>query len=107
MTRADLAALFDEQGREVEGAHAHSNRIFATFGDVEELGPEDLIELVGSTLDQLFEKTGTSIDHVNLIAASCFWHSLMGVGSDGRPTTPVFGWANTRAGHAAKVRPFP
>lgn len=96
------AALFDEQGQEIEGAQAHSNRIFATFGDVEELDANDLIELVGRTLDQLFEKAGQSIDGVELIAASCFWHSLVGVGSDGRPTTPVFGWANTRAGRAAQ-----
>src|SRR5450432_2603079 len=96
------AALFDAQGREIEGAKAHSNRIFATFGDVEELEANDLIELIGRTLDQLFENAGPSIDRVELIAASCFWHSLMGVSSDSRPTTPVFGWANTRAGHAAK-----
>jgi gluconokinase len=96
------ASLFDENGREVEGAQAHNNRIFATLGDVEELGAEDLIELVSRTIDQLFEKAGPAVDRVDLMAASCFWHSLMGVGSDGRPTTPVFGWANTRAGQAAK-----
>ena len=96
------AALFDEQGQEIQGAQAHSNRIFATFGDVEELDANDLIELIGRTLDQLFENAGQLIDSVGLIAASCFWHSLMGVSSEGRPTTPVFGWANTRAGHAAK-----
>ena len=96
------AALFNEQGREIAGAQAHSNRVFATFGDVEELDASDLIELIGRTLDQLFENAGPSIERVELIAASCFWHSLMGVGSDGRPTTPVFGWANTRAGQAAK-----
>lgn len=96
------ASLFDEQGREIEGAQAHNNRIFANLGDVEELDANDLIELVGHTFDQLFEKAGSAIDHVQLIAASCFWHSLMGIGSDERPTTPIFGWANTRASHAAK-----
>lgn len=96
------AALFNEQGQEIEGTQAHSNRIFATFGDVEELDPNDLIELVSCTLDQLFENAGRSVDRVELIAASCFWHSVMGIGADGRPTTPVFGWANTRAGGAAK-----
>lgn len=96
------AALFDEQGKEIEGAQAHSHRIFATFGDVEELDAGELIELVGRTLDQLFENAGPGIDRVKLIAASCFWHSLMGVDNAGRPTTPVFGWANTRAGLAAK-----
>jgi gluconokinase len=95
------AALFDDQGREIEGASAHANRIFATFADVEELDPDDLIELVGQTIDQLFDNASQSIDRVKLIAASCFWHSLMGVGADGRPTTPVLGWANTRAGSAA------
>ena len=58
------AALFDEQGRAIEGAQAHTNRIFATFGDVEELDANDLIELVGRTIDQLFENTGESIKHI-------------------------------------------
>jgi gluconokinase len=96
------AALFDEQGREIQGAQAHSNRIFATFSDVEELDANDLIELIGRTFDQLFENAGRSVDRVELIAASCFSQSLMGVNSEGQPTTPVFGWANTRAGHAAR-----
>ena len=96
------AALFDEHGEELDGTQARSSRIFATFGDVEELDADDLLELIGRTLDQLFENAGGSIEHVKLIAASCFWHSLLGVDSEGRPTTPVLGWANTRAGHAAR-----
>jgi len=96
------AALFNEQGQECEGAQAQNSRIFATFGDVEELDANDLIELIGRTLDQLFENAGPSIERVEFIAASCFWHSLLGVTSEGRPTTPVLGWANTRAGQAAK-----
>ena len=96
------ASLFDEQGREINGAQAHNKRIFATFGDVEELDADDLVDLIGRTLDQLFEVAGPAIDQVKLIAASCFWHSLLGVDRAGRPTTPVLGWANTRAGQAAK-----
>jgi sugar (pentulose or hexulose) kinase len=96
------AALFAEQCREIEGARAHSNRDFASLGEVEELDANELFELVGRTLDQLFENAGSAIDRVHLIAASCFWHSLMGVDTDWRPTTPIFGWANTSAGHAAQ-----
>jgi hypothetical protein len=64
------AALFNEQGKEIEGAQAHSNRIFATFGDVDELDANDLIELIGRTLDQLFENARQSIDRVELIVST-------------------------------------
>ncbi|HYY59413.1 MAG TPA: gluconokinase, partial [Pyrinomonadaceae bacterium] len=31
------------------------------------------------------------------VAVSCFWHSLVGIDSEGRAVTPLFGWADTRA----------
>src|SRR5258708_7851063 len=75
------AALFDEQGQECEGAQAQNSRIFTTFGDVEELDANELIELIGRTIDQLFENAGPSIERVEFIAVSCFWHSLLGISS--------------------------
>jgi gluconokinase len=39
------------------------------------------------------------------IGISCFWHSLIGVGEDGRAVTPVLSWADTRAqAQARKLR---
>lgn len=96
------AVLFNEQGCEIDGAHARANRVFAGLGGVDELDPAELIELVGRTVDELFVNNQDWIDRIETIAVACFWHSLIGLGADGRPTTPVFGWANTSAGRAAE-----
>ncbi|MGH9928359.1 MAG: gluconokinase [Pyrinomonadaceae bacterium] len=91
------AALFDERGRQVEGAGVRSNyqretSDFATFD------AETLLEEVAQTLDALLARE--SITRIELIAISCFWHSLVGVDPAGRATTPVLGWADSRAAAA-------
>ncbi|MEP6568622.1 MAG: gluconokinase [Acidobacteriota bacterium] len=90
------AALFDELGHELEGASVSSNyppghRDFATFDAAQ------LLEHVAQTIDALFVKFPGSSMRVELIAVSCFWHSLVGVDADARATTPVLGWADARA----------
>lgn len=44
-------------------------------------------------------KTG----EIEYVAASSFWHSLVGVDAKGKPTTKVFGWADTRSREYTKV----
>jgi gluconokinase len=34
---------------------------------------------------------------IEYVAASSFWHSLVGVDKKGVPTTKIFGWADTRS----------
>ena len=89
------AALFDEQGSELQGASVRSSyqpktRNFATFD------AEKLLGHVAETIDALFVRFPESNTRVELIAVSCFWHSLVGVDEAGRATTPVLGWADAR-----------
>jgi gluconokinase len=95
------AALFYERGDEIDGASARTNRRIATAADMEEIDADDLVEQVGRTIDALFLRSPQSITRVELVAISCFWHSLVGIDSDGRPTTPVLGWAHTQAAKTA------
>jgi len=90
------AALFDHHGREIEGAsvrtnYRHTTTAFATFD------AETLLEQVARTIDSLFARFPESTIRVELISISCFWHSLMGVDTAGNATTPVLGWADSRA----------
>jgi len=90
------AALFDQQGREIDGAsvrasYGHTPTDFATFD------AEVLLEQVAKTIDSLFAKIPESAIRIELISLSCFWHSLMGVDDGGQATTPVLGWADSRA----------
>lgn len=90
------AALFDEQGREILGAnvradYGRASTDFATFD------AETLLEQVAKTIDTLFAKFPGPTTRIELISVSCFWHSLMGVDDAGKATTPVLGWADSRA----------
>jgi gluconokinase len=93
------AALFDEsgvaiRGAEVQRAYADSNHDLATFN------AEVLLEQVIQAINELFCKPASASARIELIALSCFWHSLVGVDESHVPTTPVFSWADLRAADA-------
>ncbi|HEV7799011.1 MAG TPA: gluconokinase [Pyrinomonadaceae bacterium] len=97
------AALFDERGREIGGASIRVDRWGRwqlNTTDFSLLDADTLLEQVAQTLDALFAKVYQSATRIELIAISCFWHSLLGVNATGRATTPVLGWADSRAAAA-------
>lgn len=93
------AALFDESGCAIPGTAAQrvygdSQRDLATFdADV-------LLEEVSQTIDAVFADPRYFRARIELIALSCFWHSLLGVDDAGLATTPVFSWADVRTADA-------
>ena len=91
------AALFDERGNEVPGAQVRSRRSGPVSG-FGEFDPDQLVDEVVNTIDQLLRHSNKQID---LIAISAFWHSLLGIDAGGRPTTPLLTWADTRAAQFA------
>jgi len=90
------AALFDHHGREIEGAGVRAN-YWRTITDFATFDAETLLEQVARTIDSLFATFPESAIRIELISISCFWHSLMGVDTAGNATTPVLGWADSRA----------
>jgi len=96
------AALFDDQGGELEGASVRVDSRTARYDDFRSIDADDLVEEVADALDALFAKLYGSITPIELISVSCFWHSLVGVDDAARATTPVFGWADSRSAAAAK-----
>jgi gluconokinase len=80
------AASFDERGELIVSAQAVRER----NADFTEVSPDFLVDEVVKTLDQLRVKP-------ERVAISTFWHSLMGVDANGKPTTPLLTWADTRA----------
>lgn len=100
-TSGARAALFDERGCEVAG---HSIRVDTHASRLAESGAIDadvLLNHVFETLDALFANFYEPDTRIELIAISCFWHSLLGVDDADRPTTPVFGWSDRRSARAA------
>ena len=95
------AALFDDQGNEISGAQVSSQRSAAAFSDLGVLDGDVIVSQVIETIDDLLATTVENGHHIRVIAISCFWHSLIGIDSNGRATTPVFSWADTRAATSA------
>jgi gluconokinase len=93
------AALFDENGCAISGAE-----IQESYGDITRdlatFDAEALLERVTQTIDGLFCMAAASSARIELIAVSCFWHSLLGVDQSGAAITPVFSWADQRAADA-------
>ena len=93
------AALFHEDGNQVEGAQAITRCSVSNFA---ELDPEALVAEVKKTVDPLLTTPVSTASQIDTIAISTFWHSLVGVDAEGRPTTPLLTWADTRAVPEAK-----
>jgi gluconokinase len=95
------AALFDEHGSEIKGASIRISRWNVGVSGFATIDPDALVEEVAQAIDALFEKLYDPEIHIQFIAVSCFWHSLVGVDPRGTPTTTVFGWADRSAAGAA------
>ena len=96
------ASLFDERGCEIDGASVRIQQALSEIGDFSVTDAEAGFELVTQTIDALLDQPYQTGAQIQLIAISCFWHSLLGVDAHGLATTPVFGWADTRAATAVK-----
>jgi gluconokinase len=95
------AALFDDHGNEIKGAQINSPRTLASFSDFGELDADAIVEQVVETVDDLLSVSLAAAGSIKLISISSFWHSLIGVDADGRATTPLLTWADTRAANIA------
>ncbi|HJP93357.1 MAG TPA: gluconokinase [Pyrinomonadaceae bacterium] len=94
------AALFDEHGRPT-GVQVRNSRDRAPVSDFAELDPDVLVDEVIKTIDELFTYHYHSAGQLELIAISAFWHSLLGIDAEGRPSTQLLTWADTRAAQVA------
>ena len=61
---------------------------------------DELLGLVVRAIDGALSNAGDS--PVSGVAMSTFWHSVLGLDREGRPTTPVLTWADRRAAGAAR-----
>lgn len=93
------ACVYDEHGRPLGHAEAQT-RYDVTHGrgGAAELDPDHLVAVTRAARDEALGEAGG----VDATGCSCFWHSLLGLGADGRPTTPVLLWQDTRSAPQAE-----
>ena len=97
------AMLFDGRGDEIESAGVQlSDDLYQALSSGSDADADALIYHVLRAIDLLLELSADRVSRVNLVAISCFWHSLVGINTEGIAITPVFGWADTRAARVAE-----
>lgn len=95
-TSSVRAALYDIEGREIEGTQARIvRRLCTTLEGGADINADEAVEQVANCLDALIARVANI--KIETVAVSCFWHSLVGVDREARALTPVYGWADTRA----------
>lgn len=100
-TSSVRAALYDFAGNVVPETVVKKERtVHFTEDGGAELTADEAFSQVCEAIEDVLSKTTQTIDYV---AASCFWHSLVGVDADGNATTNVFTWAETRPAEYVKT----
>ena len=91
--------LFDTRGRALPNAEVQIAYTQTTTADGGvQTDPEALLALTVNCLKQLVRKTDKeTCGRIAGVGVSCFWHSLVGVGKEGRAVTPLYSWADSRA----------
>lgn len=98
-TSSVRAALFDEQANIILASLTSIVHHPATTPDGgAEMDADSVLQRVERVVDGALAVGGSG--SIRSVAISTYWHSMLGVDGLGRPVTPVYIWADTRAAHA-------
>lgn len=103
-TSSIRALLYDTAGYEVEdidGRVAYEMRMTQDGGV--EIDADHLVALTCEAIDEAIEEAGKLADEICGVGLCTFWHSLIGVGADGTPLTPLYNWNDTRSSDDARA----
>ena len=91
-------ALFDSLGRMLPMTLARiERRLAATRDGGAEIDADKAFRQVVVTINSSLENSAKIDGEIVAVASCTFWHSLMGIDKSGKPTTPVYGWADNRS----------
>ena len=102
-TSSVRAVVYDPQGRMDETSLSDLPYKVQTKepGEVSS-NPDPLVELITQSIDQALKAARKQNVAIVAAATSCYWHSLVGVDKNGRPTTELLTWADTRSAAEAQ-----
>ncbi len=102
-TSSTRAMLFDCRAKAVPGCLAQvPYRLHTSPSGAAEFDPEELVTAVVEAIDRLLHQAGPRTGEIGGAAIDTLVTTIMGVDSGGRPTTPVYTFADTR--NAADAR---
>jgi gluconokinase len=101
-TSSVRAVVYDQRGRLVDATFAEVAYQLdtSTPGQASSDG-DQLAGLIEGAIDTAVKAAKKEDLSIATVAASCYWHSLMGIDRTGRPTTELLTWADTRSQPAA------
>jgi gluconokinase len=97
------ASCFDAGGRALPVERQLEYEPTTTPDGGVEADAERLVDLAARALDGTLAALGGRAAAVAGVAASTFWHTVLGVGADGRARTPLYSWADTRSADAVEA----
>jgi len=97
--------LFDGAGRELDGFGAQiPYQVVTTADGGVEVDADELSGLAVRSLSEIHAQIrAAGGPRPAAVAFDAFWHNVLGVGADGRPTTPVIHLFDTRSAGAART----
>jgi gluconokinase len=103
-TSSVRAALYDSKGNMLPETLVKNERSLTSTADGgAEIDAEVALRQIIRAIDDVLEISSGVEGEITHVAACAFWHSLVGIDIKGRPTTKVFGWADTRSREQTSV----
>ena len=97
-TSSVRAALYDSAANVLPKTMVKNERtLTATEDGGAEIDALEAFAQIEKAIDDVLKKSAKIKGEITHVAASSFWHSLVGIDKKGKPTTKVFGWADTRS----------
>jgi gluconokinase len=97
-TSSVRSALYNANGNVLPATMVKNERRLAVTEDGgAEIDADKALDQVIDAVDDVLSKRSASKQQISHVASSAFWHSLVGIDAKGKPTTKVFGWADTRS----------
>lgn len=93
------SCLFDHRGDEIAGSQTSLKNDNYDLANGTDADADALVEFTLRGIDLAIARADKLVPRIQYVAASCFWHSLLGIDNEGHATTPLLGWADTRAMH--------
>src|SRR5438132_14407405 len=96
-TSSVRAVVYDTRGRMLDSTLSDvPYKVHTTEAGEVSSQPDDLVKLIATSIDQALKAAQKLHATILPAGASCYWHSLMGIDRQGRPTTELLTWADTR-----------
>src|SRR5438552_16919357 len=95
-TSSVRAVVYDIRGRLLDSTLSDvPYKVQTTEAGEVSSDPDDLVKLIATSIDKALKAARKANVTILAAGASCYWHSLMGINRQGRPTTELLTSADT------------